>query len=200
MSYQAVVPPELHGWFARLLSWLGVGAAAADSSVRSLEAQIQLLRGQNTQLNARLVELQAEMRALKSSRKNATVKKSMIDDLSIEMRSVRETIRSNLGHIARARDAIRNQNDKTHLRAINQSIQQLLVSAPSVSIAQTRSIHSKVRAENSQLKEVVQRTEDFEDDDETEGVYESDEDDQDFENEERQEILTPSQRSHLLTE
>ncbi len=203
MSYQAVVPPELRGWLETIFSWFGAGSAVAESSVRSLEAQIHQLRAQNAELHTRITALDSELNALQASRKNPTVKKSMVDDLRIEIRAVRETIRSNLGHIARARDAIRNQNDKTHLLAINQNIQRLLASAPTVSIAQTRSIHSKVRAENSQLKEVVQRTEDYEDyvDSEEDQDFESLGDTRYFESENNQEAtLTPSQRSQLLTE
>lgn len=203
MSYQAVVPPELRGWLETIFSWFGAGSAVAESSVRSLEAQIHQLRAQNAELHTRITALDSELNTLQASRKNPTVKKSMVDDLRIEIRAVRETIRSNLGHIARARDAIRNQNDKTHLLAINQNIQRLLASAPTVSIAQTRSIHSKVRAENSQLKEVVQRTEDYEDyvDSEEDQDFESLGDTRYFESENNQEAtLTPSQRSQLLTE
>lgn len=203
MSYQAVVPPEMRGWLETIFSWFGAGSAVAESSVRSLEAQIHQLRAQNAELHTRITALDSELNALQASRKNPTVKKSMVDDLRIEIRAVRETIRSNLGHIARARDAIRNQNDKTHLRAINQNIEQLLASAPNVSIAKTRSIHSKVRAENSQLKEVVQRTEDYEDyvDSEEDQDFDSLGDTRYFESENNQEAtLTPSQRSQLLTE
>lgn len=195
MSYDAVVPPELRSWFSIVLSWFGVGPAASESSVRSLESHIQLLRDQNTQLHGRITKLDADIKTITASRQNPIVKSSKISDLNLEKKSVKETIKSNVGHIGCALDAIRNQNDKTHLRAINANIQQLIASQPTVSIAQTRAIHSRVRAENTQLREVVQRSEDYETNDEVEFSDFEDEDE-----DETEPVITPTMRSQILTE
>lgn len=200
MSYEAVVPPELRGWFATVLSWFGVGAAAAELSVKSLEARIQLLRDQNVQLSKRIAELESEIKTLEASRRNSAVKQTTIADMKIEKKSAQKMIKSNLGHIGRARDAIRNQNDKSHLREINMNIQRLLASAPSVSIAQSRHIHSKVRSENSQLADVVQRSEDYEESSDTDILDDEYQDIQTENEEETTEVLTQSRRSQILNE